>query len=308
MMKLPHVSDRPFLTDAGLETWLLFQRGFDLPFFASFPLLQDAAGRAAMTEYFSGFLTLAKEQSTGFVLDTCTWRANPDWAARMGHDAVALAEINAEAVRYAMALRDGAEARDAVLINGVVGPRDDGYDPAQLMSVIEARAYHQLQVDALAQYGVDLVSAITMTNTAEAIGIANAAAQAGVPCVVSFTVETDGRLPTGQHLSEAIAETDAKSSERPVYYMINCAHPDHFRDVVGQGTWRNRISGLRANASRLSHAELDACESLDDGDPQELGALYADLKAYLPRLNVFGGCCGTDLRHVSSICQAVRAA
>ncbi|MCV3272043.1 homocysteine S-methyltransferase family protein [Roseobacter sinensis] len=307
MTQLPHMSDRPFLTDAGLETWLLFQRGFDLPFFASFALLRDTAGRAAMTEYFSGFLDLAASRNTGFVLDTCTWRANPDWAARLGHDVTALAEINADAVRYAMELRVQSGIGDAVLVNGVVGPRGDGYDPAELMSVIEARAYHQFQVDALARGGVDLVSAITMTNTAEAIGIADAAAQAAVPCVVSFTVETDGCLPTGQPLADAIAETDDESACAPAYYMINCAHPDHFRNRLTEGRWRDRIYGLRANASRMSHAELDACETLDDGDPQELGALYADLKAHLPRLAVFGGCCGTDLRHVSSICEAVHA-
>lgn len=305
--QLPHENTRPFLTDAGLETWLLFQQGFDLPYFASFSLLNDVKGSTAMTEYFTGFLDLAAQQGTGFVLDTCTWRANPDWAARMGHDLVALEEINAQAVSFAAALRAQRAENADVLINGVVGPRGDGYDPATVMSVVEARAYHQFQVDALSRSGADLVSAITMTNTPEAIGVANAAAKAGIPCVVSFTVETDGKLPTGQHLSEAIAETDAQSEVRPAYYMINCAHPDHFRDVLGDGSWTNRICGLRANASRMSHAELDACEELDDGDPQELGSLYADLRRHLPRLNVFGGCCGTDLRHVSSICHAVHA-
>ncbi|MEM9637478.1 MAG: homocysteine S-methyltransferase family protein [Pseudomonadota bacterium] len=305
--QLPHENSRSFLTDAGLETWLLFQQGFDLPYFASFSLLDDQKGSAAMTEYFSGFLDLAAAQDTGFVLDTCTWRANPDWAARMGHDLTALEEINKGAVSFAAALRAQRAQNADVLINGVIGPRGDGYDPASIMSVAEARAYHQFQVDVFARSGVDLVSAITMTNTPEAIGVANAAARADVPSVVSFTVETDGKLPTGQHLSEAIAETDAESDVAPAYYMINCAHPDHFRDVLGSGGWIDRICGLRANASRMSHAELDACEELDDGNPEELGGLYADLRRLLPRLNVFGGCCGTDLRHVSSICHAVHA-
>ncbi len=308
-IKMPHLTDQMFLTDAGFETWLLFQKGFDMPHFAAFPLLHTADGRAAIRDYFAAFMEMARQNDTGFILDTNTWRANPDWGILLGYDRAALAAVNHEAVVFAQELRTDFGAGMNVLINGVVGPRGDGYDPSHIMSVQEAEEYHGFQISGFADSGADMVSALTMTNTPEALGIARAAAKAEIPCVISFTVETDGRLPTGQPLSDAIAEVDAKAPVKPAYYMINCAHPDHFRAVLLQGgDWVKRIHALRANASRMSHAELDECEELDDGNPQELGQLYQDLRHLMPRLNVFGGCCGTDHRHVANICQAVHAA
>lgn len=308
-LKLPHSTDQIFLTDAGLETWLLFIKKFDLPHFASFPLLRNEQARAAMRGYFADFLTMARQNNTDFVLDTVTWRANPDWAELLGYDLDDLSRINQEAVRFAESLRMDFGAGINVLIDGVIGPRGDGYDPGKLMSVTEAEEYHRFQVDVFAHTRVDMVSAITMTSANEAIGVSRAAYNADIPCAISFTLETDGTLPTGQTLGEAIAETDSHHASRPAYYMINCAHPDHFRDMLETGgDWVNRIRGVRTNASRMSHAELDICEVLDDGNPTELGQQHADLRRVLPKLNVYGGCCGTDHRHVSQICQAVRAA
>ena len=306
---MPHTTDQMFLTDAGFETSMLFHKGFDMPHFAFFPMLRSSKGRAAMKEYFVPFLELARQSDTGFILDTNTWRANPDWGQLLGYDINELARIDAEAVDFAADLRQDFGAGVNVLINGVIGPRGDGYNPSTIMNVVEAKEYHQLQVNNFARNKADIVSAITITNAPEATGVALAAAEAGIPCVISFTVETDGKLPSGQALGDAIEETDAQSSVKPAYYMINCAHPDHFRDMLKQGgDWINRIHGLRANASRLSHAELDECEVLDDGNPQELAQHYADLRTLLPKLNVFGGCCGTDHRHVTQICHAVQAA
>ncbi|MCQ0092251.1 homocysteine S-methyltransferase family protein [Roseovarius sp. M141] len=306
---LPHQSDQMFLTDAGFETSMLFHKGFDMPYFAFFPMLRTVEGRAAMKDYFAQFMETARQNDAGFVLDTNTWRANPDWAGLLGHDRHDLAAINREAVTFADELRREFGADMNVLINGVIGPRGDGYDPSTIMSADDAEAYHGFQIDVLADSGADMVSALTMTNTFEAIGIARAAGKAGVPCVISFTLETDGRLPTGETLGDAIGEVDANCEVKPAYYMINCAHPDHFRGMLEQGgAWANRICGVRANASRMSHAELDQCEVLDDGNPQELGQQYAVLAQLLPKLNVFGGCCGTDHRHVAQICEAVHAA
>lgn len=306
---LPHQIGGMFLTDAGFETSMLFHRGFDMPHFAFFPMLRTTEGRAAMKEYFAPFIKTARQNNAGYILDTNTWRANPDWAGLLGHDLDDLAAINREAVAFADELRRDFGAGVNVLINGVIGPRGDGYDPSALMTADEAEKYHGFQIGVFAKSGVDMVSALTMTNAPEAIGIARAAGDRGLPCVISFTLETDGRLPTGQTLAEAISEVDAQSPRRPAYYMINCAHPDHFRDVLGQGgDWTRRIHGLRANASRMSHAELDECEELDDGNPQELGQQYAELRRLLPQLNVVGGCCGTDHRHVAQICDALHAA
>ncbi|WP_299902544.1 homocysteine S-methyltransferase family protein [uncultured Ruegeria sp.] len=306
LKKLPHQSDLMFLTDAGLETWLLFERGFDMPCFAAYPLAQSEEGRAAFTDYFSAIFDIARRNGTGFVLDTYTWRANPDWGHELGHDLSHLHDVNRQAVKSAKEMRTTLGKGLEVLVNGIIGPRGDGYDPKSIMTVAQAQTYHAWQIEVLAGAGVDMVSALTMTNVPEAIGVANAAAEVGVPCVVSFTLETDGRLPTGERLQDAIAQVDDTAREKPAYYMVNCVHPEHFDDSISENAdWKRRIGGLRANASRMSHAELDCCETLDDGDPVELGTQYAQLRKLLPNLRVFGGCCGTDQRHLAQICTAM---
>jgi S-methylmethionine-dependent homocysteine/selenocysteine methylase len=304
---LPQLSgDRVFLTDGGLETTMIFHRGFDLPQFASYKLLEEEEGRAALRDYFSRYIYVAREHGAGFVLDTATWRSNPDWGALLGDDAEALDRINRDAVAFAQEIRDAhGDSAGPILVNGVLGPRGDGYVADQLMTADEAERYHSPQVRSFVAAGADMVSAITMTYAEEAIGIARAAAAAGIPVAISFTVETDGRLPSGQPLGEAIEQVDAATGGSVDYYMVNCAHPTHFEDVVDDdGEWRDRIAGLRANASKMSHEELDAAEELDDGDPAELGADYAALRSRLRNVTVLGGCCGTDERHIAAVADA----
>ena len=304
---LPQLAgDRVFLTDGGLETTLVFHRGIDLPAFAAFPLLDDADGRSTLRRYFAPYLATAREQDAGFLLDTVTWRANRDWGAQLGYDPAALDRVNRDAVAFAQALRE--EAGDAprpILISGVIGPRGDGYQPATQMTASEAEAYHAAQAGSFAAAGADLVAAITMNHVDEAIGIARAAAGAGMPAAISFTVETDGRLPSGQALGEAIEQVDAETLGSPAYYMVNCAHPSHFAGVVAEGgAWSDRIAGLRANASDKSHAELDEATELDEGDPSALAAGYVALRPQLRNVTVLGGCCGTDERHVAAVAAA----
>ena len=291
------------LTDGGLETSLIYHEGLDLPHFAAYVLLGSASGREALERYYRRHVAIALEHGVGFVLETPTWRASPDWGARLGHDADALAAINREAVELMAGWRDAHDGpATPFAIGGNVGPRGDGYDPDSPLTAAEAEAYHDAQIRTFAEAGVDLVSAVTMTHVGEAVGIARSARAHGVPVVIAFTVETDGRLPTGGTLAEAIEEVDRETDGAVAYFMINCAHPDHFRDAVAApGDWQARIRGLRANASRRSHAELDASTELDDGDPAELGADYASLRVHLPNLRVLGGCCGTDHRHVAAI-------
>jgi S-methylmethionine-dependent homocysteine/selenocysteine methylase len=288
---LPHLTDDLYLTDGGIETVLIFDEGLELPLFAAFPLLGDEAGLAVLRRYYAPFVALSAEHGLGFVAETPTWRASPRWARALGYDDAQLAALNQRAVALMQELRAG---HDRVVISGCVGPSDDGYNPETRLSAQGAEAYHALQVSALA--GADMVTAITMTYAAEAIGVARAAARVGRPCVISFTVETDGRLPSGQALADAVAEVDATADV--AYFMINCAHPTHFVSAL-DGPWVERIRGVRANASTLSHAELDEAEELDAGDPSDLGARYASLP--LPHLNVVGGCCGTDHRHIAAI-------
>lgn len=303
---LPQLGDGLFLTDGGLETTLVFHEGMDLPHFAAFPLLETAEDEAALRDYFRTYGNLAKKYDTGLVLESATWRASADWGAKLGYTAADLADVNKESIRLLEEIRDEYEnARNHVVISGCVGPRGDGYVPNDVMSAREAEAYHADQLNTFAATPADMVCAITMNYAEEATGIAVAAKRANVPVAISFTVETDGNLPTGQTLGEAIAQVDAETSRYPSYYMINCAHPTHFEEPLISGeAWTERVRGLRANASRMSHAELNDAPELDIGNPRELGEHYAKLKKRLRKLNVLGGCCGTDHRHVEQIAAA----
>jgi homocysteine S-methyltransferase len=302
----PPSSDAIFLTDGGLETTLVFLEGVDLPCFAAFPLLRSPEGQARLERYFEPYIRTAVEHDVGFILDTPTWRANTDWGAKLDVSADDLATVNQDAVRWASGLRDRlSDTRERILINGVIGPRGDGYRPDAQMSAEEAQAYHAPQVEAFREAGADMVSAVTMNYAEEAIGIARAAEALGVPVVISFTVETDGRLATGETLQSAIERTDRETGHGPAYYMINCAHPSHFDGILSEsGGWTRRIRGLRANASAKSHAELDESTELDPGDPGDLARRYRGLRQRMTQLSVLGGCCGTDHRHIAAICEA----
>jgi S-methylmethionine-dependent homocysteine/selenocysteine methylase len=299
---LPQIAgDRLFLTDGGLETTLIFHQGLDLPYFAAFTLLEDEAGTEALRRYYEPYLAIAREQGAGIVLDSATWRASRDWAERLGYSPDELAEANRRAVALIEDLR---EPDVPAVLNGVVGPRGDGYVVGEAMTAADAESYHAEQIGTFAGTAAEMVSAITMTYVDEAVGITRAAQAAGLPAVISFTVETDGRLPSGQPLREAIEQVDAETGSGPAYFMVNCAHPTHFADVLEGGPWLERIGGLRANASTMSHAELDEATELDEGDPAQLAADYRSLCERLPRANVLGGCCGTDDRHVAAIARA----
>ena len=297
--------DRLFLTDAGLETDLIFNRGIEMRGFAAITLLENPAGRAELERYFRQFLELARETGTGLILESASWRASPDWAEPLGYTGAELDRLNRLSIQMLQHLRDE-YAGVPVVISGCIGPRGDGYDPGRIMSAEEAATYHAHQASTLAAAGADMLSALTMTNSNEAIGIARAAQRLAIPVTVSFTVETDGALPTGQALGEAIAEVDAATGGYPAYFMVNCAHPTHFeRQLLSGGEWVSRVRGLRSNASRCSHAELDAMTTLNDGNPEELGQQYRALREKLPHLTVLGGCCGTDYRHIAAIAEAV---
>ena len=303
---LPQLADNFFLTDGGIETTLIFHNGLDLPYFAAFDLLKDAEGEMTLREYFETYVSLARKHEVGFILESATWRANPDWGQKLGYSNAALAEMNHKAIKLLGDIRQANESdKTPMVISGCIGPRGDGYDPGDTMSAAEAEQYHATQIGTFRDTEADMVTAITMTYVDEAIGISRAAKSAGLPVAISFTVETDGNLPTGQSLQSAIEQVDAATDNEPAYYMINCAHPTHFGGVVAtQQPWLQRVRGLRANASTMSHAELDEAEELDAGNPIQLGSQYKDLRSKLSHLTVFGGCCGTDHRHIEAIAQA----
>jgi S-methylmethionine-dependent homocysteine/selenocysteine methylase len=301
--ELPHVSGELFLTDGGMETTLLFLEGFELPYFAAFRMMRDASGREALRQYYERYVVIARAARRGFVLESPTWRANPDWGTKLGYSKDELAAANRSSIDLLKELRAAHEtAETPVVISGCVGPRGDGYDPGVLKTPQEAQAYHSQQIGVFAEAGVDIITSATMTNVNEAIGIARAARDASIPAAISFTVETDGRLPTGQSLKEAIESVDEATNAAPAFYMINCAHPTHFMHVLAPGSaWTQRIRGIRANASKRSHAELNDAPDLDSGDPLELASQYRDFVNAHPQTVLLGGCCGTDHRHLQAI-------
>src|SRR5688572_16453465 len=303
---LPQLSDKLFLTDGGLETTLIFHDKVELPYFASFDLLRSLEGTQRLRDYFERYIAMAKKSGTGFVLEAPTWRANPDWAAKLGYSREALAQVNRDAIELLAELQKKHDTpQTPMVISGNIGPRGDGYKVENAMTAQEAQDYHGWQVAVFAQTQADLVSAFTINYVEEAIGVVRACQAANMPCVISFTVETDGKLPSGQLLRDAIEETDRATKNGPAYYMLNCAHPTHFVDALTRGEdWTQRIRGLRANASVRSHAELDAAPDRDIGDPADLGRRYRALRREFPGFTVLGGCCGTDHRHVEQICLA----
>lgn len=305
--KLPQLDGGLFLTDAGIETTLVFLEGLELPHFAAFDLLKDEAGTEHLRRYYKRHVDIARSCGLGFILESATWRSNPDWGKKLGYSPEALDAANRKAIGLLTELRDQLETGLApMVVSGCIGPRGDGYNPGDVMTPDEAQRYHARQIEVFASTEADMVTAITMTNVSEALGITRAAQEADMPVVISFTVETDGRLPTGERLQEAIEAVDTATGPGPAYYMINCAHPTHFENIL-EGAWTQRLKGLRCNASRRSHAELDEAPELDSGNPLELGAEYRDLRNRLPQINVLGGCCGTDHRHIEEICRACTA-
>lgn len=307
---LPRPGGDLYLADGGIETSLIFDGGFDLPDFAAFVLLKDERGRAALVRYFESYLAIARRDRVGIVLETPTWRASSDWGARLGLSYEELVAVNRDAVALLLELRRQYETvTTPVIVSGCVGPRGDGYRVHDPMKRDEARAYHALQAGAFADARADVVTAITMTYSDEAIGVVEAGRAVGLPVVISFTVETDGRLPSGQPLGDAIAAVDEATSGYASYFMVNCAHPTHFADLFDPNpAWAKRIGGVRANASTRSHAELDEAEELDRGDPDDLAQRYQALAVAVPTLAVVGGCCGTDHRHIDAISRALAAA
>jgi S-methylmethionine-dependent homocysteine/selenocysteine methylase len=270
---LPQLSGDLFITDGGFETTLIFHDGFELPEFAAFDLLKHDQGSDAIRKYYRTYISIAKTHKVGFILESATWRASPDWGKKLGYSDEELAAMNHRAIELLSDIRDEYEdEQTSIVISGCIGPRSDGYTVNDRMSVEEAEAYHTTQIQTLSETEVDMVSAFTINYVEEAIGIVLAAKKIGIPVVISFTLETDGKLPIGQALKEAILEVDSATNNYPVYYMINCAHPTHFYEVLVTGEpWTQRIRGIRANASKKSHAELDEATELDDGNPKELG-------------------------------------
>ena len=291
------------LTDGGLETDLIFNHNIELEHFAAFPLIENVAHKNVLKNYYKDYLELAKKYQTGFILESPTWRANLNWGKLLGYNYEELIAANKKAIALMKELKSLYENDlPEILISGQLGPKGDGYVAGKTMTSDEAAGYHNLQVQAFKEAGVDVITAITMTYSNEALGVVRSAKYHNIPVVISFTVELDGNLPSGESLKETIQKIDEYTNGYPLYYMINCAHPTHFIEILEHDEdWKNRIHGLRVNASCKSHAELDEATEIDTGNKEELAELHKKLQSHLPNLKVIGGCCGTDVSHIEII-------
>ena len=304
---LPQLGGNLFASYTGMDTELLYNHGIELPGFASYPLLSNPDHKSLIRDYYCNLVDLAREQDVGVILDAVTWVANRDRGAELGYTADDLKKFNTDAIELIASVRNEKGDLPTVL-NGQVGPRGDGYAPSDLMTTQEAEDYHSEQIEVYANSEADFVCAFTICYPEEAAGVVRAAQRFAMPVAIAFTVETDGRLPTGMPLKEAIEKVDAESNGGALYFLINCAHPDHFKDIFTNEPWMQRLRGVVANASRCSHAELDVAEELDDGDPDELGVQVGGLRRKYPHFNILGGCCGSDMRHVKRILEEAKKA
>lgn len=303
---LPQLTGKPFLTDGGIETVLVFQQGIELPCFAAFDVLRNEEHCAWLRQYFLDFIDLASQHQAGLILEAVTWRASKDWAQQLGYSEIELAECIHKAVTLLENVRNESMDKDIdLVISGCMGPRGDGYSPTHQMSADQAEDYHSHQIGIFNDTAADMVTALTLNYINEAVGLARAAKAAKIPAAIAFTVETNGHLPSGDSLQQAIETVEQETDASPSYYMINCAHPTHFKSVLNEEEdWVQRVRGIRANASRCSHKELDNATELDAGDPKDLAMQFKQLRTTLKNLNILGGCCGTDIRHISEIAKA----
>ena len=304
---LPQLEGDLFLTEGGIETELIFQHGIELPYFAAFHLLDDSRHRERITSYFQPYIEIAQRFSAGFVIGSVTWRASEDWGRRLGYSKESLADANRSAIELCCAIRsassDGGE--QSMVVSACLGPRGDAYMPGSLMTADESQLYHEVQLGTLVETAADMITAASLNYVEEAIGIARAAKAIGMPLVESFTLGTDGALPNGETLEQAILQVDEATDGYVSYFGINCAHSTHFKHLfVDAKPWTKRIRAVRANASKLSHQDLDNSTNLDTGDPEEFGRDYGRLKAAARQLNILGGCCGTDHRHIEQIAMS----
>ncbi len=244
---LPQLDGDLFLVDGGIETFLIYHEGIALPHFAAFDLLKTEAYLEVIEGYFQPFYEIAKKAESGFILESLTWRASRDWGEKLGYSKQALAEANRLAVDVNAERRRRWEGLGKpIVLSGCIGPRRDAYDAENGMSIDQSRLYHEAQIETLATTETDVITAATLNNPEEGVGIVQAAQECDIPVILSFTLESNGGLPNGQSLSAAIRSVDDATDGYVSYYGINCAHPTHFEHLFSSGdSCLNRVRAVR---------------------------------------------------------------
>lgn len=297
-----------YLSEGGQETEIMYKFGHDLPEFAMFTLLNNPSAMAELRGMYQRYLDVAARHQFVALMGGLDYRASPDWANKLGYSNAALADAQVQAIDF---LRDVARPYvpqlPGVLYVGIVGPRGDAYSLNRAMSAEEAEEYHSVQIAALRQAKVDLVSALTLNNIDEAVGISRAARRADLPVSLSFTLDSSSRLQTGPSIREAIEAVDARTQDsRPDFYGINCSHPVEFKPALEPGDWILRVRSLRPNAAKMDKIALCQLGHLESGDAHELGHVMGELARRYSHLDVWGGCCGTWETHLDEIARQVR--
>lgn len=304
--KLPQMNGRDMTCGGGIETWLQYVDGFELRHFCLFELLDDKRGVACLTDYHRKLVEAAVPHGFGVINEGLHYRASRDWGELIGYSREGLEEINIRGIEF---YKDFAREYDSpetpMIVGGVIGPRGDAYNVARAMAAAEAEDYHSEQILTFKKAGADQITAATLSSIEEAIGIARAAKAADMPVVISLFVKQGGRLSGGETVEEAITKVDAATGNVPAYYMINCTHPTEFEPALTADDWNRRLGGFMPNAVAMETLDLCKLGHLEDGNPEELGGQMADLARRFPHIHVWGGCCGTDGRHIGQIAQQV---
>ena len=304
---LPQQSGKLMTTAGGFETWMQYVDGFKLRHFCAFELLNDARGLGCLRDYHRKVVEAATANGFGVINEGLHYRSSRDWGELIGFSREALLEINVRGIEfYRDFAREYAGPDTPMLVGGVVGPRGDAYNIGRLPDAAEAEDYHSEQIRIFREAGADHVTAMTFSSVDEAIGVARAAKSVGIPVVISFLLARGGRLKGGETLEEAITRVDSATDDAPAYYMINCTHPTEFEPALTAGKWISRLGGFMPNAVAMETLDLCKLGHLEDGDPVELGAQMGALAQRFPHINVWGGCCGTDGRHIGEITRQVR--
>lgn len=301
----------PWFTEGGTETELMYRHGLGFDHFAAFTLLEDDSATEVVKDMYRRLLEAIAQAGGCALIGGLDYRASPDWAGLLGYAPAGLVDMQRRNIDMLRQVCAPFEDRiPEIRIAGVIGPRGDAYALNETITAEAAEDYHFAQLDLYARDGVDLAWAATINNIPEAVGLSRAAARAGIPVNICFTLTSDHRLRAGPTLAEAVLATDADCGPeaRPDSYGVNCSHPLEFEPALEPGPWQARLRCFRPNAAAMDKIALCKLNHLEEGDPEELGRQMGALARRFTQADIWGGCCGSWDKHIARIAPAVLAA
>lgn len=303
----------PILADAAIETRIMFETRVRMdPHIQVAALLERPRGRAALREIYATYLDVAWAHGLPIVMGTPTFRASRRYVERARRPAAeTVRRLNTEAVAFLNEIRDQGE-HDPVFLAGVIGPYGDAYSPDDCLNHLDGADYHLEQVRALAEAGVDALFAPTFPSIEEAHGVAMAMATTELPYAIGFVLDHRGRMLDGTYLHDAIERIDNAVVPAPAWYAISCVHPTVARTALADlasagGGALTRLREVKANGSRLAPDELVSLDHADSDEPDIFGEAMHQLGIDFD-VQILGGCCGTDSRHLAALARRLEAA